>query len=137
MPQTAKTTTTCKYATLRTDTLGGGAMTVTRPLCLVESHMLDAAARRERSLFTLLTFCKVIGSCYLRLNENTHLYPLFRVSFTRVICYYQLALLELFTSSVIPLQKFLPVRTLSHDHIFKPRSHVRTFPHSQRLLLTI
>ena len=25
---------------------------VTRPLCLVESHMLDAAARRERSLYT-------------------------------------------------------------------------------------
>ena len=32
---------------------------VTKPLCLVESHMLDAAARRERSLFTSLTFCKV------------------------------------------------------------------------------
>ena len=28
-------------------------MTVTRPLCLVESHTLDAAARRERSLFCL------------------------------------------------------------------------------------
>ena len=30
---------------------------VTRPLCLVESHRLDAAASRERSLFTSLTFC--------------------------------------------------------------------------------
>ena len=30
---------------------------VTRPLCLVESHTLDAAARQERSLFTSLTFC--------------------------------------------------------------------------------
>ena len=31
---------------------------VTRPLCLVESHTLDAA-RRVLSLFTSLTFCKV------------------------------------------------------------------------------
>ena len=30
---------------------------VTRPLCLVESHTLDAAARRECSLFTSLIFC--------------------------------------------------------------------------------
>ena len=37
-----------------------GAMTVTRPLCLVELHTLDDAARRERFLFTSLTFvCKV------------------------------------------------------------------------------
>ena len=32
---------------------------VTRPLCLVKSHTLDATARRERFLFTSLTFCKV------------------------------------------------------------------------------
>ena len=34
------------------------SLSVTRPLCLVESHTLDAA-RRERSLFTSLAFCKV------------------------------------------------------------------------------
>ena len=36
---------------------------VTRPLCLVESHMLDAAARRERSLFNSHTFCPNNSSC--------------------------------------------------------------------------
>ena len=45
--------------------------TVTRPLCLVESHTLDAAEKRERSLFT---------SHIMRLNENIHLYPSSRVS---------------------------------------------------------
>ena len=48
---------------------------VTRPLCLVELHMLDSAARRECSLFTSLTFCKSIGRCALRSNEIIHLYP--------------------------------------------------------------
>ena len=54
---------------------------VTIPLCLVELHTLDAAARRERSLFTSLTFCKVIISCSLRLNKRIHLYPFFCVSY--------------------------------------------------------
>ena len=54
--------------------------------------VLNATARRERSLFTSLTFCKVIGSCSLRLNKRIHLYPFFCVSFIRVICYDQLAL---------------------------------------------
>ena len=46
-----------------------------RPLCLVKSHTLDVAARRERSLFTSHTFCSNNSSCILRLNENKHLYP--------------------------------------------------------------
>ena len=32
---------------------------VMRPLCLVESHTLDAAAMRVRSLFTSFTFCNI------------------------------------------------------------------------------
>ena len=36
---------------------------VTRPFCLVESCMLDAAAMRVRSLFTSFTFCNIIFSC--------------------------------------------------------------------------
>ena len=35
--------------------------------------------RRDRSLFTSFTFCKVTGSCIL-LNENTHSYPFCCVS---------------------------------------------------------
>ena len=44
--------------------------TVIRPLCLVESYSLDAAVRRERSLFTSLTVCNVIFSCSLIPKEN-------------------------------------------------------------------
>ena len=47
-----------------------GEMTITRPLCLVESYTLDAAVRRERSLFTSFTFCNVMISCSLRPKEN-------------------------------------------------------------------
>ena len=52
---------------------------VTRPLCLVKSHTLDVAARREHSLFTSHTFCVNNDSCILRLNK--------------IICYDQLALI--------------------------------------------
>ena len=48
---------------------------VTRPLSLVELHTLDAAERRECSLFTSHSFCPNDSSCILRLNENIHLYP--------------------------------------------------------------
>ena len=65
---------------------------VTRPLCLVESHTLDAAARQERSPFISHTFCPNNSSCILRLNDNIHLYPFCCVSLLRVICYDQLAL---------------------------------------------
>ena len=64
---------------------------VTWPLCLVESHTLDATARREHSLFTSLTFCKVIGSCSLRLNER-YICIHSSVFNLLVICYDQLAL---------------------------------------------
>ena len=53
---------------------------VTRPLCLVESHTLDAAARRERSLLTSLT-CKVWA---VALWDRT------------IICYDQLMLQHIF-----------------------------------------
>ena len=52
-----------------------GHCSVTRPLCLVVSHTLDAAEKQERYLFTSHTFCPNNGSCKLRLNENIHLYP--------------------------------------------------------------
>ena len=43
---------------------------VTRLLCLVKSYTLDAAVRRERSLFTSFTFCNMVISCSLIPKEN-------------------------------------------------------------------
>ena len=45
---------------------------VTRPLCLVESLTLDAAARRERSLFTSHTFCPNNSSCIYHYVWSSH-----------------------------------------------------------------
>ena len=74
---------------------------VTRPLCLVESHTLDAAQGRSVSRFTSFPFCKVTGSYILRLNENTGVicYDYTFISillcfiYTGVICYDYLALI--------------------------------------------
>ena len=48
---------------------------VIRPFCLVKSCMLDAAAMRARSLFSLFTFCNIIFSCSLISKERIYLVP--------------------------------------------------------------
>ena len=47
--------------------------TVTRPFCLVESHIVKDAAKAGVLCFTSFTFCNNNSSCSLRLSERIYI----------------------------------------------------------------
>ena len=40
-------------------------------------------------------------------------------------------------TSSVPLEKLLPVGSLTHDHLLQPGPHVRTLPEAERLMLAL
>ena len=47
---------------------------VTRPFCLVESHIVKTLDKADVLCFTSYTFCNNDGSCSLRLTERIYIY---------------------------------------------------------------
>ena len=62
---------------------------VTRPFCLVESHIVKTLPKAGVLCFTSYTFCNNNGSCSLRLNEKIYICIHSSVLLDRVSCYDQ------------------------------------------------